>query len=169
MRQTRQKALGCGEHWLENQTPPEMRADGGVMGWLALCASSPPPACLLPCFCFLLFFSRPASEMTAHPSLQPLTAAALCWGESVTGVGSAELDQENQSPGGPSPVCGYCVISLEGRAEPVKKVLAPKCFPRSLSWALGFGMQLSGIHCFGSFEFSVREVHSWEWCFLASS
>ena len=102
-------------------------------------------------------------------SLQPLTAAALCWGESVTGVGSAELDQENQSPGGPSPVCGYCVISLEGRAEPVKKVVAPKCFPRSLSCVLGFGMQLSGIHCFVSFEFSVRKVHSWEWCFLASS
>lgn len=127
-------------------------------GWrfvLPPAPSLPPPRLLFP-----RFFSRPACEMAAHQSLQPLTAAALCWEESITGVGSAELDQ---SPGRPSPACGYCVISFEGRAEPVRKLLAPKHFPRSLSWALGFGVQLSGVHCFGSFEFPVREVHPWEW------
>lgn len=80
------------------------------------------------------FFSKPACEMAAHQSLQPLTAAALCWGESITGVGSAALDQ---SPGRPSPACGHCVISFEGRAEPVRKLLAPKMFPEESQLGTG--------------------------------
>ena len=72
--------------------------------------------------------------MAAHQSLQPLTAAALCWGESITGVGSAALDQ---SPGRPSPACGHCVISFEGRAEPVRKLLAPKMFPEESQLGTG--------------------------------
>ena len=132
-------------------------------GWRSVLP--PRPSLPPPRFCFLRFLANLLVRWL-HTSRSSLWAAALCWGESITGVGSAALEQ---SPGRPSPACGDCVTSFEGRAEPVRKLLAPKCFPRSLSWALGFGVQLSGVHCFGSFEFPVWEVHPWEWWLLASS
>lgn len=76
-----------------------MRAHGGVMGSLALRASSRPQPASSPASVSSQFLADLLLRWLHTQSLQPLTAAALCWKESVTGVGSAELDEENQPPG----------------------------------------------------------------------
>lgn len=82
--QTSWKVLGCGEHWLEKHTLPEVRADSKVMEWRALCFL--PASAVLPSLLVPPILLR-ACEMAANQWLQLLTVAALCWAESGTQSG----------------------------------------------------------------------------------
>lgn len=65
VRQIRQKVLGYGEHWLENQILPKVLADSEVIKWQALRASSSPHPTFLP---LLLFppILQSTFEMAVH-------------------------------------------------------------------------------------------------------